>query len=119
MHMAISVVRLGGLIAALGCLLASAGVATSGEGELTGTLKKINDTGVVTIGYRESSLPFSYLSGKQPIGYSIDLCYEIVDDIGRAVGRSDLAVRYAPVTSENRIPAVVSGKVDLECGSTT
>jgi ABC-type amino acid transport substrate-binding protein len=117
--MVISLRRIGGIAAALICLLTGAGAATGAEGELTGTLKKINDTGIVTIGYRESSLPVSYLSGKQPIGYSIDLCHEIVDDIGRAVGRSDLAIRYKPVTSESRIPAVVSGEVDLECGSTT
>ena len=106
----------GAVFATLACLLALPAVA---EGELTGTLKKINDTGIVTIGYREDALPFSYVSGKQPIGYSIDLCHEIVDDIGRAVGRSDLAVRYKPATAESRIPAVVAGEVDLECGSTT
>jgi glutamate/aspartate transport system substrate-binding protein len=108
-----------GLVLALACSLVAASAAEITEGELTGTLKKVSDTGIVTIGYRESSLPFSYLSGKQPIGYSIDLCHEIVDDIGRAVGRSDLAVRYRLVTSESRIRAVVSGEVDLECGSTT
>jgi ABC-type amino acid transport substrate-binding protein len=117
--MEISLRDISRIAATLVCLLVGAGAAAGAEGELTGTLKKINDTGIVTIGYRESSLPFSYLSGKQPIGYSIDLCHEIVDDIGRAVGRSDLGIRYKPVTSESRIPAVVSGEVDLECGSTT
>jgi ABC-type amino acid transport substrate-binding protein len=117
--MAISLRFLSSFALALACCLAGAGIAAGAEGELTGTLKKINDTGIVTIGYREDALPFSYVSGKQPIGYSIDLCQEIVDDIGRAVGRSDLAVRYKPVTAESRIPAVVTGEVDLECGSTT
>lgn len=107
------------ILAVLACLFAGLGAAAGAEGELTGTLKTVNDTGIVTIGYRESSLPFSYGGGKQPIGYSIDLCHEIVDDIGREVGRSDLAVRYRPVTSASRIPAVVSGEIDLECGSTT
>jgi len=110
----------GAVLAGLIGLFAGAGLASGAEGELTGTLKKISDTGIVTIGYRESSLPFSYVGGgKQPIGYAIDLCHEIVDDIGRTVGRSDLTTRYKPVTSESRIPAVVSGEVDLECGSTT
>src|SRR3954451_13280759 len=107
--MAIPLRFLSSFALALACCLAGAGIATGAEGELTGTLKKINDTGIVTIGYREDALPFSYVSGKQPIGYSIDLCQEIVDDIGRAVGRSDLAVRYKPVTAERRIPAVVAG----------
>src|SRR5919206_2835942 len=110
---------LGAVLVGLMGLLAGASLASGAEGELTGTLKKINDTGIVTIGYREDALPFSYVSGKQPIGYSIDLCNEIIDDIGRAVGRSDLAVRYKPVTAESRIPAVIAGEVDLECGSTT
>jgi ABC-type amino acid transport substrate-binding protein len=110
---------LGAVLVGLMGLLAGASLASGAEGELTGTLKKVNDTGIVTIGYRERSLPFSYLNGQQPIGYSIDLCQEIVDDIGRAVGRSDLTTRYKLVTSESRIPAVVSGEVDLECGSTT
>ena len=117
--MTFSLRPLGAVLAGLIGLLTAASLASGAEDELTGTLKKINDTGIVTIGYREDALPFSYVSGKQPIGYSIDLCHEIVDDIGRAVGRSDLAVRYKPVTAESRIPAVVAGEVDLECGSTT
>jgi ABC-type amino acid transport substrate-binding protein len=107
-----------GVLAALGIVAGAAG-ATAAEGELTGTLKKVNDTGIVTIGYRESSLPFSYLAGKQPVGYSIDLCHEIADELGRAVGRADLSIRYKPVTSETRMQAVISGEVDIECGSTT
>src|SRR4051794_26936154 len=118
--MEISLRDISRIAATLVCLLVGAGLASGAEGELTGTLKKISDTGIVTIGYRESSLPFSYMGGgKQPIGYAIDLCHEIVDDVGRTVGRSDLTTRYKPVTSESRIPAVVSGEVDLECGSTT
>jgi glutamate/aspartate transport system substrate-binding protein len=88
--------------------------------ELTGTLKKIRDAGSVTLGYRESSFPFSYLNAaKRPIGYSIDLCLEIVEEVKDALGVEDLDVRYAAVTPENRIDMVASGKVDLECGSTT
>jgi ABC-type amino acid transport substrate-binding protein len=87
---------------------------------LTGTLKTISDRGSITLGYRESSLPFSFkdAAGK-PVGYALDLCLEIVDDIGKELGRSDLTVRYEPVTSETRIDAVTSGRIDLECGSTT
>ena len=103
--MAIPLRFLSSFALALACCLAGVRIAAGAEGELTGTLKKVNDTGLVTIGYREDALPFSYVSGKQPIGYSIDLCHEIVDDIGRAVGRSDLTVRYKPVTAESRIPA--------------
>lgn len=106
------------LVGALAWLAIASGPAAADE--LTGTLKKVDDAKVVTIGYRESSIPFSYLNAlKQPIGYAIDLCLEIVDDIGRELGHEDLRVAYKPVTSETRIPAVVSGEVDLECGSTT
>ncbi|GJE61828.1 amino acid ABC transporter substrate-binding protein [Methylobacterium trifolii] len=92
---------------------------------LTGTLKTIAERGEVVIGYRSSSVPFSFVEGKRadggdrPIGYAIDICGEIVDEIGRETGRTDLKVRYEPVTSESRFQAVASGKVDLECGSTT
>jgi ABC-type amino acid transport substrate-binding protein len=87
--------------------------------ELTGTLAKARATGAVTIGYRESSVPFSYLNArKEPIGYSIELCRSLVSSIEDAVNKS-LAIKWVPVTSDSRIDAVVSGKVDLECGSTT
>jgi ABC-type amino acid transport substrate-binding protein len=86
---------------------------------LTGLLQKARDSGAVTIGYRESSIPFSYLSARgEPIGYSIDLCKLLVDAISEEVGRT-LSVKWVAVTSESRIPAVTSGRVDLECGSTT
>jgi ABC-type amino acid transport substrate-binding protein len=87
--------------------------------QLGGTLQKVRESGVIAIGHRESSIPFSYLSARgEPIGYSIDLCKQLVDAIGDAVGRQ-LRINWVPVTSDSRIPAVVSGKVDLECGSTT
>jgi glutamate/aspartate transport system substrate-binding protein len=87
---------------------------------LSGTLAKISRTGVVTLGYREGLAPFSYLDrSDRPIGYSIDLCNAIVEEIGRALGRDDLKVEYQEVTSETRLPAVIEGKIDLECGSTT
>jgi glutamate/aspartate transport system substrate-binding protein len=87
--------------------------------ELAGTLAKASASGAVTIGYRESSIPFSYRTERgEPIGYSIELCRKLVDAMGRAVGRK-LAIRWLPVTSETRIEAIASGKADLECGSTT
>jgi len=89
------------------------------EGELTGTLQKVHASGTVAIGYRDASIPFSYLSARnEPIGYSIDLCRAIVDAMSTEVGR-DLVIKWVPVTSDTRINAVTSGQVDLECGSTT
>ena len=88
--------------------------------ELTGTLKKIKDTKSVTLGYRESSIPFSYINrAGEPIGYSIDLCNAVVDEISRELEGIEIAVKYQPVTSATRIPAIRNGEVDLECGSTT
>ena len=103
---------------ALAALQAGAQTAPA-PAQLTGTLAKVRDSGTITIGHRESSIPFSYRSVRgEPIGYSIDLCKLLVDAISEEVGR-DIAIKWQPVTSESRIPAVVSGQVDLECGSTT
>src|SRR3954454_13035385 len=89
------------------------------EGALTGTLQKVRASGEVALGYRDASIPLSYLSPRnEPIGYSIDLCRAIVDAMSTEVGR-DLLIRWVRVTSDNRIDAVRSGQVDLECGSTT
>jgi ABC-type amino acid transport substrate-binding protein len=88
--------------------------------ELSGTLKKVHDTGTVVIGYRESSIPFSYLNARgEPIGYSIDLGRAIVDAISTELNGQTLQIKFVPVTSESRIGAVKNGEVDLECGSTT
>jgi glutamate/aspartate transport system substrate-binding protein len=87
---------------------------------LTGTLKKIRDGGTVTIGYREASFPFSFVrQGGSPIGYSIDLCLGIVDEIKRELNGAPVAVAYRMVTADTRLDAVTGGKVNLECGSTT
>ena len=87
--------------------------------ELTGTLAKVRKAGAVTIAYRESSVPFSYLSARgEPMGYSIERCRKLAEAIGEAVGR-ELAFKWLAVTSESRIDAIVSGRADLECGSTT
>jgi glutamate/aspartate transport system substrate-binding protein len=88
--------------------------------ELTGTLKKIKDSKTVTLGYRASSIPFSYLNKlHQPIGYSIDLCNEVVKEISSELQGVEIGVSYKLVRAETRIPAVSSGEIDLECGSTT
>ena len=107
------------------CALALASGAAGAQVDLpapeqfTGTLQKARASGAVTIAYRESSIPFSYLSARgEPIGYSIELCRKLVEAIGDAVGR-ELAIKWLPVTSESRIDAIVSGRADLECGSTT
>jgi glutamate/aspartate transport system substrate-binding protein len=89
-------------------------------GALSGTLKKVKDTGTITLGYRESSLPFSYLNRRQqPIGYSIDLCREIVEDVSTELDGMEIKIAFVPVTPANRLQKVASGEVDLECGSTT
>jgi glutamate/aspartate transport system substrate-binding protein len=84
----------------------------------TGTLKKINDSGVIVIGHRQNSPPFAFLdkSGK-PVGYSLDLCEVVIEEINAEL-RKDVRIAYRPVTPENRLQLVSSGEVDLECGST-
>jgi glutamate/aspartate transport system substrate-binding protein len=88
--------------------------------ELTGTLKNIKETGAITIGYRDSSIPFSYLDDNQkPIGFAIDICYKIVDALKKELKLDKLEVKLNPVTSSTRIPLLANGTIDLECGSTT
>ena len=102
----------------LGLLISHA--AQANEAPLEGTLKKIADSGSITLGYRDASVPFSYVgdnSGK-PMGYSVDLANKIVERIQQQVGGQPLKVKYNLVTSQTRIPLVQNGTVDLECGST-
>jgi glutamate/aspartate transport system substrate-binding protein len=88
--------------------------------ESNSTLEKIKRTGAVTIGYRESSVPFSYINDKgQPEGYSIDLCLRIVESLKVDLSLPNLKVNFVPVSGQTRIPLIVNGTVDLECGSTT
>src|SRR5438128_12274214 len=88
--------------------------------ELTGTLKKIKEIGAITLGHRESSVPFSYYDDKQEVvGYAMDLCHRIVDGVKKELNLPNLEVRLNPVTSATRIPLIANGTVDLECGSTT
>jgi ABC-type amino acid transport substrate-binding protein len=103
------------------CLLATAASAQSGDNEgLSPTLANIKATHVVRLGYRESSPPFSFLDqASRPIGYSLELCEAVVDEIGVEVDDPDLKIGYVKVTSDDRIQAVLQNKIDLECGSTT
>ena len=88
--------------------------------ELTGTLKKIKDIGEITLGHRESSIPFSYYDDKQQVvGYAMDLCHRIVDGVKSNLKLPQLQTKLNPVTSATRIPLIANGTVDLECGSTT
>jgi glutamate/aspartate transport system substrate-binding protein len=88
--------------------------------ELTGTLKKIKDTGSITLGHRDTSIPFSYYDDKQQVvGYAMDICYKIVDAIKAQLKMPKIDVKLNPVTSATRIPLMANGTIDLECGSTT
>ena len=100
------------------CALAAAiGLAATASAQ---TLKKIQDSGSITIGHRDASIPFSYYDDKQqPIGYAMDLCMRVVDAIRTELKMPKLDVKYQLVTSANRIPLIANGTVDLECGSTT
>src|SRR6201996_8577998 len=110
----------GGMLLAV-CLLATPAPAqTAGDDGRSPTLATIKSQHTVHLGYRESSPPFSFLDqANRPIGYSLELCQAVVDEIGVAVDDPALKIEYVKVTSDDRIPAVVQGKVDLECGSTT
>lgn len=100
--------------------LAASAQESAGVVQLEGTLKKIKVSKTIAIGYREASVPFSYLNAAhQPIGYSIDLCLEIAEDVRAELGDETIQVKYVPVNTQNRIARVVDGTVDLECGQTT
>jgi len=86
---------------------------------LTGVLKRIKDSGEITLGYRDASVPFSYLDDKQqPVGYSMDLCLRVVDHVKAELKLPALKVIYNPVTSANCITLIANGTIELECGST-
>jgi glutamate/aspartate transport system substrate-binding protein len=101
-------------------LPAATALAQGGSEGLSPTLARIKNAHVVHLGYRESSPPFSFLDqANRPIGYSLELCEAIVDEISTEVDDPDLKIDYVKVTSDDRIAAVLQGKIDLECGSTT
>jgi glutamate/aspartate transport system substrate-binding protein len=88
--------------------------------ELTGTLKKIKDSGTITLGHRDSSIPFSYYDDQQRVvGYALDICLRIVDAVKAELKVPKIDVKLNPVTSATRIPLMANGTIDLECGSTT
>jgi glutamate/aspartate transport system substrate-binding protein len=107
-----------GLLALAACgVLALANPARADE--LTGTLRKIHDDGVVVLGVREASIPFSYFDGKRTVGYSQAIAMQIVDEIRKTLGMPQLRVHEVTVTSANRTPMLLNNQIDLECGSTT
>jgi glutamate/aspartate transport system substrate-binding protein len=84
------------------------------------TLAKITERGSIVLAYRESSVPFSYLDGPgKPIGFGVDIANKVAEAVRQATGKKDLRIEYQAVTSQNRVPLVANGSVDLECGSTT
>src|ERR1700747_2749212 len=105
----------------LGLVPAAAfGVSQAQAEDLTGTLKNIKDTGAITLGFRDSSIPFSYLDDNQkPVGFAMDICLKIVDAVKKELKLDKLEVKLNPVTSATRIPLMANGTIDLECGSTT
>jgi glutamate/aspartate transport system substrate-binding protein len=121
------------LVAMLLALTAVCGGARADEDDtaLSGTLKTINARGTILIGYRTTSLPFSFLTkAGQPIGFSVDICHGIAEDVARLLHRdlieadapawqTGVRIVYVPVAADERLPKVVSGAIDLECGSTT
>jgi glutamate/aspartate transport system substrate-binding protein len=116
---------------AFALLVACGSAIADDEAAFTGTLKTINDRGTILIGYRTTSLPFSFLNkAGQPIGFSVDICHGIAEDVAVTLHRdlldadapawqSGIRIVYVPVAADERLPKVVSGAIDLECGSTT
>ena len=101
-------------------ILVAAFVATPALAQDSPTLKKIKDSGTITIGHRDSSMPFSYYDDQQKVvGYALDICMKVVDAIKAELKMPNLQVKLNPVTSATRIPLIANGTIDLECGSTT
>src|SRR6516165_6510884 len=114
------VIMAGVALLAASLLANAASAQTSGGEGLSPTLSAIKKSHVVHLGYRESSPPFSFLDqSNRPIGYSLELCEAVVEEIGTEVDDANLKIDYVKVTPETRIPAVLDDKIDLECGSTT
>ena len=112
--------RSAGIAFALALLAAQAVLPPAPAEELSGTLKKIKETGGISLGFRDSSIPFSYLDDNQkPIGYAMDICDTIVEAVKKELKLDKLAVELVPVSSSTRIPLLANGTIDLECGSTT
>lgn len=104
----------------LSALMAAVLLAAAATGaQAADTLAKIAESGKITLAYRESSVPFSYLDGNKPIGFSVELSNAVVEAVKKKLNKPHLEVALLPVTSANRIPLLQNGTVDLECGSTT
>jgi glutamate/aspartate transport system substrate-binding protein len=111
---------LGIIMAAVLAIPAAAQVESVDPDVVSGTLAQIKKSGTVRLGHRDASIPFSFLDQfGRPVGYSMDICNAIVEEIGRTLDREDLKVAYVKVTSETRLQAIIDGAIDLECGSTT
>lgn len=107
-------------LAVAGAMALAAPFAAQADAGNSPVLKRIEENGVVTIGHRETSIPFSYMDSEgKPIGYSVDICMHIVDAIKEELGKPDLGVKFVPVTGQTRIALMANGTIDLECGSTT
>ncbi len=112
--------RLVAVLALGGVLGLATGCASMGPGTPSSTLEKIKATKTIALGYRDSSVPFSYAGPtKEPMGYSVDLCTRVVEDLRRELKLPDLQPKWVPVSVETRVRALVNGTIDLECGSTT
>jgi glutamate/aspartate transport system substrate-binding protein len=108
------------LFAVVGFCLFTGGPAIWAADDLTGTLKKIRDAGSISVGHRESSIPFSYYDDKNAVvGYSQDLVMLVVDAVKKKLNLPNLQIKLTPVTSQNRIPLIQNGTIDIESGSTT
>jgi len=105
---------------AVRCLLLALALPATALAQTPPTLDKIKQSGTMTLAYRESSIPFSYLGGDaQPTGFGFEICEKIAEKVKAATGRADMKKQYQSVTSANRIPLLQNGTIDIECGSTT
>jgi glutamate/aspartate transport system substrate-binding protein len=101
-------------------LVAGLAALSAGTAAAQSTLERIKERGSISVAYRESSIPFSYLGGDgQPVGFGWEICGKVVDQVKKTLGRADLKITTQAVTSQNRIPLLQNGTIDIECGSTT
>ncbi|WP_431046978.1 amino acid ABC transporter substrate-binding protein [Roseateles sp. L2-2] len=108
------------VVLSIAVAFALGGAAGAASAQPAGTLEKVKTSGVITVAYRDSSIPFSYLGAEgQPTGFGWEICGKVVEQVKKAVGRADLKVATQSVTSQNRIPLLDNGTIDIECGSTT